>query len=76
VGTGYLCPTKYGNLAARWSRVGALSTWQERLSKDAIEINLLGGIGLAELATLCGLRTSHFAHAFNSSWQSISEADH
>jgi len=58
---------RYGDLAAYRPRVGALSTWQERLAKDAIETCLNGGIGLAELAGLCGLRTSQFAHAFKRS---------
>ncbi|UIY31505.1 AraC family transcriptional regulator (plasmid) [Neorhizobium galegae] len=44
-----------------------LSTWQERLAKDVIETSLVGGIGLAELAQLCGLRTSQFAHGFKRS---------
>lgn len=64
---GIYAAAKYGNLAARRPRVGALSTWQERLAKDVIEFSLVGGIGLAELAALCGLRTSQFAHAFKKS---------
>jgi AraC-like DNA-binding protein len=54
----------YGNLVSRRPKAGALSTWQERLAKDVIEVSLVGGIGLAELANFCGLRTSQFAHAF------------
>jgi len=54
----------YGNLVSRRPKVGALSTWQERFAKDVIEVSLVGGIGLAELANFCGLRTSQFAHAF------------
>jgi AraC family transcriptional regulator len=58
---------KYGDLAVRRVKLGGLATWQERLAKDVIETCLVGGIGLAELAKLCGLRTSQFAHAFKRS---------
>lgn len=64
---GIYASANYGNLAARRPRVGTLSTWQERLAKEVIEASLVGGIGLAELATLCGLRTSQFAHGFKRS---------
>ncbi|WP_244635134.1 helix-turn-helix transcriptional regulator [Agrobacterium salinitolerans] len=37
------------------------------MAKDVIETSLVGGIGLAELAQLCGLRTSQFAHGFKRS---------
>ena len=59
----YVC-AHYGDLSSRRPRVGGLTTWQERLAKDVIEMSLIGGIGLAELAAFCGLRTSQFAHAF------------
>lgn len=62
----YLC-AHYGDLAVRRPVTGGLSSWQERLAKDVIETSLIGGIGLAELAALCGLRTSQFAHAFKRS---------
>ncbi|NGO66666.1 helix-turn-helix transcriptional regulator [Rhizobium daejeonense] len=62
----YLC-THYGDLAIRRPIVGGLCTWQVRLAKDVIETSLVGGIGLADLAQLCGLRTSQFAHGFKRS---------
>ncbi|TPK91493.1 AraC family transcriptional regulator [Mesorhizobium sp. B2-4-17] len=62
----YVC-AHYGALATRRPVAGGLSTWQERLAKDIIETSLIGGIGLVDLATLCGLRTSQFAHAFRKS---------
>ncbi|NKK75098.1 helix-turn-helix domain-containing protein [Rhizobium leguminosarum bv. viciae] len=62
----YLC-AHYGDLTIRRPIVGGLSTWQERLAKDVIETSLVGGVGLAELAQLCGLRTSQFAHGFKRS---------
>lgn len=62
----YIC-SRYGDLSTRRPFVGGLSTWQERLAKDIIETSLIGGIELAELASLCGLRTSQFAHAFRRS---------
>jgi len=61
---GIYASANYGNLSVRRRKIGGLSTWQERLAKEVIEISLIGGIGLAELASLCGLRTSQFAHAF------------
>ncbi|MDH6230253.1 AraC family transcriptional regulator [Mesorhizobium soli] len=62
----YVC-AHYGDLAPRRRVVGGLSTWQERLAKEVIETRLVGGIGLAELAVVCGLRASQFAHAFKRS---------
>ena len=62
----YVC-SHYGGLAARRPVTGGLSSWQERLAKDMIETSLIGGIGLTELAVLCHLRTSQFAHAFKRS---------
>jgi AraC family transcriptional regulator len=62
----YLCAS-YGDLATRRPVKGGLSSWQERLAKDVIETSLVGGIGLTELASLCGLRTSQFAHGFRRS---------
>ncbi|MBQ0822024.1 helix-turn-helix transcriptional regulator [Microvirga sp. HBU67558] len=62
----YVCAT-YGDLAMRRPVRGGLSTWQERLAKEVMETSVVGGIGLAELASLCGLRTSQFAHAFKRS---------
>ncbi len=59
----YVC-AHYGDLAVRRRTIGGLATWQERLVKEVIETSLIGGAKLAELAGLCGLRTSQFAHAF------------
>lgn len=62
----YVC-AHYGDLAVRRPLPGGLSTWQLHLAKDMIETSLLGGIGLTELAALCGLKTSQFSHAFKRS---------
>jgi AraC family transcriptional regulator len=62
----YLCG-HYGDLLVRRVSAGALATWQERLAKEVIETSLVRGIGLSELAALCGLRTSQFAHGFKRS---------
>jgi AraC family transcriptional regulator len=43
---------------------GGLAHWQERRSKEILLANLDGKIGLAELASACGLSRSHFARAF------------
>lgn len=59
--------SRYGDLASRRSSVGGLTTWQERLAKELIEINLTDGIALEELARCCDLRVSQFAHAFKHS---------
>jgi AraC family transcriptional regulator len=59
----YVC-VHFGGMATRSLVKGGLSTWQERLAKDVIETSLVEGIGLSELASLCGLRTSQFAHGF------------
>ena len=57
----------YGDLVHRRPITGGLGTWQERLAKEVIEFNLVDGIGLTELAALCGLGTSQFSHAFKRS---------
>lgn len=56
--------SRYGDLAHRRIRTGGLTTWQERLAKELIEVSLTNGITLEELAQSCGLRVSQFAHAF------------
>lgn len=62
----YVC-AKYGNLATHRKESGCLTRWQERLAKEIIEAHLDGRMRLRELAELCGLRTSQFAHAFRKS---------
>jgi len=62
----YVCAT-YGDLQTPKRVTGGLSTWQERAAKDMIEGHLEGGIALEDLAALCGLSASRFAHAFKSS---------
>ncbi|WP_168226336.1 AraC family transcriptional regulator [Bradyrhizobium sp. SK17] len=62
----YIC-ARYGDLSTRRPVVGGLSTWQERLAKDIIEWSIVDGVGLAEIAALCGIRTSQFAHGFKRS---------
>ncbi|AOR80249.1 hypothetical protein BES08_25365 (plasmid) [Novosphingobium resinovorum] len=59
--------SRYGDLASHRPYVGGLSTWQERLAKELIEINLADGVALEELARCCDLRVSQFAHAFRRS---------
>lgn len=66
----YVC-ANHGDLQVKRKHPGGLTTWQERLAKDLIEFSLVGGIGLAELATFCGLGTSQFARAFK---RSVGEA--
>ena len=66
-GLGIYLLASYGDLATRRPVKGGLSSWQERLAKDVIETSLVGGIGLTELASLCGLKTSQFAHGFRRS---------
>jgi AraC family transcriptional regulator len=57
----------YGGLETSRREVGGLSRWQESMAKEVIELTLVEGIHLTELASMCGLRTSQFAHAFKRS---------
>ncbi|MFT3722906.1 MAG: AraC family transcriptional regulator [Hyphomonadaceae bacterium] len=62
----YLC-ANYGGMVVRRPLTGGLATWQTRLAQDVIESRLETGIGLAELASICGLRISQFSHGFKRS---------
>lgn len=62
----YVCAT-HGDLVTSRPKVGGLSRWQERLAKELIDAMLVEGVRLTELAQMCGLRTSQFAHAFRRS---------
>ena len=55
------------NLRTSRPKVGGLTRWQERLAKEVIDRTLVEGIGMTELASRCGLRTSQFAHGFKRS---------
>jgi len=46
---------------------GGLAPWQERRATAMLEARLDGQIGIAELASACGLSPSHFAQAFRRS---------
>jgi AraC-like DNA-binding protein len=59
--------SRYGDLKNRRPVAGGLTSWQERLSKELIETTLVGGTSLAELAQVCGVGVSQFAHAFKRS---------
>lgn len=55
----------YGELApGSRLRRGGLTGWQERRAKDYLTANLSGRGSLKEVATQCGLSTSHFSKAF------------
>jgi AraC family transcriptional regulator len=62
----YVCAT-HGDLVTSRMKVGGLSRWQERLAKEVIDMTLVEGVRLTELAAMCGIRTSQFAHAFKRS---------
>jgi AraC family transcriptional regulator len=62
----YVC-ARHGDLRTSRPTVGGLNRWQERLAREMIDTTLVEGIGLSELAAMCGLRTSQFAHAFRRS---------
>ena len=62
----YICAT-YVDMRTPTHVAGGLSAWQERAAKDMIEAHLDGSIALDELATLCRLSASRFAHAFKAS---------
>ena len=55
---------RYGGLKAPRPVAGGLSAWQERAAKEMIEAHIDGSLPLARVAVVCGLSTSHFAHAF------------
>lgn len=46
---------------------GGLAPWQERRAMAMLEARLDGQIGIAELASACGLSPGHFAQAFRRS---------
>ena len=62
----YVCAT-YGGLRTGKRLLGGLSAWQERAVKEMIEAHLDGSIALEQLAAICGLSASRFAHAFKRS---------
>jgi AraC-like DNA-binding protein len=59
----YVCAIK-GNLRAPRRQPGGLSAWQTRVAKEMINAHLDGNIPLQRIAEVCGVSTSHFAHAF------------
>jgi AraC-like DNA-binding protein len=59
----YVC-AKYGELRTPRTTVGGLSNWQKRVASDVIEARLGTGVALPFIASMCGLRVSHFSHAF------------
>ena len=46
---------------------GGLNAWQRRAATEMIAAHLDGGITVEELAAVCGLSASRFAHAFRNS---------
>jgi len=46
---------------------GGLAPWQQRRAEDKLTASLAGDVSLAELASDCGLSTSHFSRAFRQS---------
>lgn len=63
----------YGGMKTPRTVPGGLSAWQERAAKELIEAHIDGSLSLARVAAVCGLSTSHFAHAFR---ESIGVAPH
>ena len=47
---------------------GGLNAWQRRAATEMIAAHLDGGITVEELAAVCGLSASRFAHAFRNSF--------
>lgn len=55
----------YGRVpTARSAVIGGLTPWQLRRARDTINARLDRDVSLAQLASNCGLSTSHFARAF------------
>ncbi|MEZ2224084.1 helix-turn-helix domain-containing protein [Rhizobium sp. RCC_161_2] len=56
---------RYGRAPmARSAVIGGLTPWQLRRARDTINARLDRDVSLAQLASNCGLSTSHFARAF------------
>jgi len=55
---------RYGGLGMTKPITAGLSGWQERIAKEIIEARIDGNVPVQHLASLCGLSTSRFAHAF------------
>jgi AraC family transcriptional regulator len=62
----YVCG-RYGDLVMHRPFKGGLTRWQVRLAQAMIDANLAEGVSVKTLAEACGLRASHFAHAFKRS---------
>jgi AraC-like DNA-binding protein len=62
----HACVT-YGGMKTPRPAPGGLSAWQERAAKELIEAHVDGSLALSRIAAVCGLSTSHFAHAFRES---------
>jgi AraC-like DNA-binding protein len=55
----------YGGLRSReFPAVGGLSRSQEIRAKEILAADLLGDVGIPELAEACGMSTAHFARSF------------
>lgn len=57
----------YGQLAAEQPLRGGLAPWQFRRACNLMLSKLAEGVGVAELASECGLSASHFSRAFRRS---------
>jgi AraC-like DNA-binding protein len=62
----YVCAT-YGDLRTAREVPGGLSAWQRRAATELIDAHIDGSLPLSRVAGVCGLSTSHFAHAFRRS---------
>ena len=58
---------RYGGLGTAKPITAGLNGWQERIAKEIIEARIDGNVPIQELAMICGLSTSRFAHAFRTS---------
>ncbi len=70
---GIYATATYAGLKARRPASGGLSAWQERAAKELINAHIDGSLALQRIAEMCGLSTSHFAHAFK---RSVGTAPH
>lgn len=60
--------TTYGNLSPLTTLTGGLAAWQQRRIGELLDANLAGDVSLSELASECGVSTSHFTRAFRKSF--------
>jgi AraC-like DNA-binding protein len=63
----HIAKTYGGMIAKAAASRGGLAKWQQKRAEEMLAANLTGDVSLADLASDCGLSSSHFARAFRAS---------